>query len=111
MLQVKTKQLLGDIDELKEELYEYVDVLKGEQESPIQESVTSLFELATAYYVRAKEIEMVIYDAEMDSEKEYTKFRTGFLMKRKLNYSKRQKNLGSRLVTAHKDQLEEFLRG
>lgn len=108
MLKVKTGALLGDIDELKTEIYDYIDVLKGDAPSPLDDSLLDMMEVSTAYYVRLKEIEVMILDAESDGDNTLKAFRTGFL-RSAIELFKAVKDLGSRRVTAAKDLMEDML--
>lgn len=51
---------------VSEELITYTDVLLGRKQPPVDYGVSTLAELSSAYYARAKEIEMSILRAERD---------------------------------------------
>lgn len=99
---VMTGMGLGSVEDLHDELMGYVAVLKGEHPSPIESPYLSLAEVATAYFVRAQEIDMRIHAAEregvVDRGSAYYKFRTGEL-RSFLELSKKAAELGSRRLT------------
>lgn len=85
------------------------DVLLGHKEPPIDKGVLTLFEVADAYFARAKEMEQVIMRAEADGQvirgsKTY-KFRTGEL-RSFIEMSKGAAELGSRRVTYWRSLME-----
>ena len=53
-----------NVNEMSRELSEYVDILLGRIEPPIDAGVLTLMECAEAFHARAKEMEMEILDAE-----------------------------------------------
>ena len=93
---------LAPIDELKAELQEYVDVLLGRLPSPIESPYLALCEVATSYYGRALEMDMLILEGERLGEIEkgsgYYRFRVGIL-RDFIELSKRAAELGSRRLT------------
>ncbi len=93
---------IGSVDDLRDELLEYADVLLGRQEPPINSPYLSLAEVATAYYCRAREIEMLIYEAEREGAvlrgMPLYRFRTGALASF-IELSKKMADLGSRRLT------------
>ena len=72
------------IRNFENEIEAYTDVLFGRTESPVEAGVSSLYEIAVAYYARAKEIEMYCkkFESGIDIGKTkhpLYKFRTGQL--------------------------------
>lgn len=102
LTQVNVGLGLGDIEALRDELLGYTDVLLGRAAPPIDSPYLGLAEVATAYYCRAREIEMHIYDAEREGTvlrgMPLYKFRTGQLTSF-LELSKKMADLGSRRLT------------
>lgn len=99
---IKVGHELKNLKQVQDELQEYVDVLFGRKPAPIDEGVDTLLEIATAYYSRAKEIEMKLHQLEsngviLKGSKHY-KFRTGEL-RSCLELLKAQVELGSRRIT------------
>jgi len=81
----------------------------GRKEPPINNGVITLFEVADAYFARAKELEQIIMRAEADGavlrgSKTY-KFRTGEL-RSFIELAKGAAELGSRRVTYWKSLME-----
>lgn len=111
LTQVNVGLGLGNIEALRDELIGYADVLLGRSEPPIDSPYLGLAEVATAYYCRAREIEMHIYDAEREGSvlrgMPLYKFRTGQLASF-LELSKKMADLGSRRLT--QEQLIASLR-
>src|SRR5690242_6367797 len=74
---------LPPLDDLYDELMGYANVLAGRADSPVESPYLGLMEVAVAYYARACEIEMMIFEGEHNKEilkgSEYYKFRTGQL--------------------------------
>lgn len=93
---------LADIDELLDEFLSYVDVLLGRVEPPIESPYLQLAEVATAYYARALEVDMLIHAKERCGEihrgSPYYKFRTGEL-RSFTEMAKKCAELGSRRLT------------
>lgn len=100
---------LPDLSRLRRELRDMVNVLMGREEPPINAGVLTLQEVATAYYCRAKEIEMRLHKAEAEGTvmrgSAHYKFRTGEL-RDFIELSNRAADLGSRRVTAAQLELE-----
>lgn len=99
---IKVGHELKNLDQVRKELQEYVDILFGRKPSPLPDNVDTLLELATAYYARGKEIEMKLHQLEsngviLKGSKHY-KFRTGEL-RSCLELLKSQVDLGSRRIT------------
>lgn len=93
---------LPPVDALWSEIAQYVDILLGREESPINSPYLSLAECATAYYSRAQEIDMLIHAAEREGAvmkgSSYYKFRTGEL-RSFIELAKKCAELGSRRLT------------
>lgn len=89
-------------EEIYEELQGYTDVLLGRKESPIESPYLSLAEVATAYYARACELDMIIHAAEdtkaVRRGDQYYRIRTGVL-RTFIEMSKKMADLGSRRLT------------
>lgn len=87
---------------MAEELLDYVDVLMGRADPPIESPYLSLAEVAAAYHSRAREIEMLIHMGEDAKEirrgDPYYKFRTGTL-RSFIELVRKQYDLGSRRLT------------
>lgn len=93
---------LPDADDVRDELLEYCDVLLGRKPAPINSPYLALGEIATAYYARAQEIDMLIHEAERDGTvmkgSDLYKVRVGAL-RSFIEMSKRMAELGSRRLT------------
>lgn len=93
---------LPHVDELKDELLHYANVLLGRVPSPIESPYLTMQEVATAYHSRACEIEMMIHDGEREGVvmrgSDLYKFRTGSLASF-ISMAKRVADLGSRRLT------------
>ena len=94
---------LKNLDQVRQELQEYIDILFGRTKSPLPEdNVETLLELASAYYARGKEIEMKLHQLESNGvilkDSKHYKFRTGEL-RSCLEILKSQVDLGSRRIT------------
>jgi hypothetical protein len=91
-------------EELKDELIAYTDVLLGRVPPPVDSPYLDLMEVASAYYARALEIEMLIFNQEHDPTSPVirghplNKFRTGQL-RSFIEMAKRLADLGSRRLT------------
>lgn len=105
---------LDDVDSLWDELQGYIDVLLGREEPPISSPYLALAECATAYYMRAMEIDARIHAAERAGDvmrgSPYYRFRTGEL-RSFIDLAKRAAELGSRRLTQeqllHDQRFEE----
>lgn len=93
---------LPSVDECKDELLEYCDVLLGRVDPPVDHGVMSLLEVADAYHARALEMEMRIHEAERTGNvvkgSDYYRFRTGAL-RSFIALSKSAAERGSRRLT------------
>ena len=100
---------MPSLSELREELSEYVEVLLGRKEAPIDNGVLTLMEYANACYSRAMEMNMLILRGEtngtiLKGTAPY-KFRTGEL-RTFIELAKGAMDLGSRRLTAAQLALE-----
>jgi len=89
-------------DEITEELLGYCDVLLGRVDPPVESPYLSLAEIATAYYARACEIDMLIHEQERKGVvirgHALYRVRTGAL-RSFIEMSKKMSDLGSRRLT------------
>lgn len=89
-------------DEIKDELLGYCDVLLGRKNPPVDSPYLGLCEIATAYYARACEIDMLIHEEERNGRvirgSAYYRLRTGAL-RSFLEMSRKMADLGSRRLT------------
>lgn len=87
---------------MRQELDEYISVLMGRSEPPIDNGELTLMEYSNAVYSRALELTMMIQRAETDGQvlkgSKYYKFRTGEL-RSFTELALRAIDLGSRRVT------------
>lgn len=95
---------------MKFELAEYVDILLGREDPPVDVGVMTLMELAEAFHARAKEIEMEILEMEAEGavlpKSRTYKFRTGYL-RSFIELASKSIDLGSRRVTHEQYLLRE----
>jgi len=100
---------LPTLTSLQSELQDMMDVLLGRIEPPIDTGVSSLMEVADAYFARASEIAMLILGKEREGNlsraSKYVKFRTGEL-RHFLEVAKRASELGSRRITVRQLTME-----
>jgi len=89
-------------DEIKEELLGYCDVLLGRVDPPVDSPYLALAEIATAYYARGCELDMLIHEEERSGRvirgHALYRVRTGAL-RSFLEMSKKMSDLGSRRLT------------
>lgn len=89
-------------DEIKDELLAYCDVLLGRTDPPVDSPYLGLAEIATSYYARACELDMLIHEKERTHQvvrgTDYYRLRTGAL-RSFLEMSKKMADLGSRRLT------------
>lgn len=89
-------------DEIFDELTEYCDVLLGRKPPPTDAPYLGLAEIATAYYARACELDMLIHEQERKGVvirgHALYRVRTGAL-RSFLEMSKKMADLGSRRLT------------
>ena len=99
---VLTKLGLPTIAEMEAEMDEMVDVLMGRVPSPIESPYLAMQEVATAYYARGQEWDILIHRGELEGEirrgSAYYKFRTGQL-RSFLELAKKCAELGSRRLS------------
>lgn len=102
---VRTQLGLKPVDDLFEEIMGYTDELLGRCEASIDSPYLALLEVATAYYCRAQEIDMLIHEGErkgvIAKGSPYYKFRTGEL-RSFFEIAKRSAELGSRRLSAER---------
>jgi hypothetical protein len=93
---------LPSADELMDEFLGYTNVLLGRADPPIDSPYLALMEIASAYYARALEVEMLIHHEEQQHRvirgHPLYKFRTGQL-RAFTEMAKRLADLGSRRLT------------
>tara|TARA_B100000287_G_scaffold134433_1_gene126362 strand:- start:2018 stop:2386 length:369 start_codon:yes stop_codon:yes gene_type:complete len=117
MLQVNFNKIehignsLDSVVKLEREIEEYTDILFGRQPSPMQDGISTLYELAVAYYARAKEIEMYCkkFESGIDVGKTrhpFYKFRVGQLNVF-IEMTKEIIKLGSRRITLAQMMIQE----
>jgi hypothetical protein len=101
---------VNDIDSMRTEIKGYIDVFFGRVSMPIDVGINSLYEVAVAYYSRAKELELSIKEMEnkglIDKSSPIYKFRTGELSSF-IDIAKEQTRLGSRRITVASMVLRE----
>lgn len=102
LTEVPTGVNLPPPDEIRDELLGYCDVLLGRVAPPIDSPYLGMCEVATAYYARACELDMLIHEEERSGKvirgTGYYRLRTGAL-RSFLEMSKRMADLGSRRLT------------
>ena len=106
-----TGQTMDMVRNFERELENYTDVIFGRKESPVNESISTMYEVAVAYYARAKEIEMFCKKLESGIDVGKTrhpiyKFRTGQLNVF-IELVKELSKLGSRRITVAQMMLAE----
>jgi hypothetical protein len=93
---------LPEPDALHDEFIGYVDVLLGRQPAPVESPYLQLAEVATAYFARGQEIDMLIHAGEREGKihrgSPYYRFRTGEL-RAFLEMAKKCAELGSRRLS------------
>ena len=101
---VETIQGLGSVEEIQDELLGYANVILGRADPPMELDgyYLDLMEVASAYYARAKEIEMLILWEEQQRRvirgSAYYRLRTGQL-RSFIEMSKMMADLGSRRLS------------
>ena len=89
-------------EEIMDELLGYCDILLGRVEPPVTSPYLQLAELASAYYARACELDMLLHEEERAARvirgMDYYQLRTGAL-RSFLEMSKKMADLGSRRLT------------
>ena len=104
-------QTMDMVRNFERELENYTDVIFGRKESPVNEGISTMYEVAVAYYARAKEIEMFCKKLESGIDVGKTrhpiyKFRTGQLNVF-IELVKELSKLGSRRITVAQMMLAE----
>jgi|SRR5262245_61002501 len=108
---VEVLEGLGSVEELHEELLGYANIILGRADPPTdQDSYLDLMEVASAYYARAKEIDMLIHWEEQQRRvirgSPYYKLRTGQL-RSFIEMAKMMADLGSRRLTNERLMYEQ----
>lgn len=102
LIDVEIEIGLPPVEDLSDEIQHMTNVILGRLDSPIGSPYLALAEVATAYYCRAQEIDMLIHRAEREGAimrgSPLYKFRTGEL-RAFIELSKRAAELGSRRLT------------
>ena len=102
------------IDEIRNELDDYTDILMGREEPDHHYGYMSLMEVADAYFSRAQELTMLIQRAEADGvvtkSSPYYKLRTGEL-RTFTEMAKRAADLGSRRLSAAQLEFDQATYG
>lgn len=103
---VEVLEGLPSVEELHDELLAYANVILGRADPPTEmDSMLDLMEIASAYYARAKEIDMLIHWEEQNRRvirgSAYYKFRTGQL-RSFIEMAKMMADLGSRRLSAER---------
>tara|TARA_R100000742_G_C4274852_1_gene95023 strand:- start:832 stop:1224 length:393 start_codon:yes stop_codon:yes gene_type:complete len=106
-----TGQTMDMVRNFEKELENYTDVIFGRKESPVNEGISTMYEISVAYYARAKEIEMFCKKLESGIDVGKTrhpiyKFRTGQLNVF-IEMVKELSKLGSRRITVAQMMLAE----
>ncbi len=108
--QLRLPSGLAKVDELRDELDDFMDVLMGRVDPPIDNGPMTLMEFANAAYSRAVEITMLIQRGEADGfvqkNSAHYRFRTGEL-RNFVELATKAIDLGSRRVTASKMAYEQ----
>ena len=102
---------MEQVRSFERELESYNNVIFGREDTPISNGVSTMYELAVAYYARAKEIEMYCkkFESGIDIGKTkhpIYKFRTGQLNVF-IEMVKELAKLGSRRITVAQMMLQE----
>ena len=109
-LVVTVPSSINDLETIRTEIKNYIDVLLHREPLPVNVGVNSLYEVAVAYYSRGKEIELNIKEMEnkghINRNSPLSKFRTGELAAF-LDMAKEQCRLGSRRITVASMILQE----
>jgi hypothetical protein len=98
---------------MKQELMSMTDVLLGREPAPIDTGASTLMEVAEAFHARAREMSMLLKDAEAEGAvlkgTAAYKFRTGML-RDFIQLVERSVDLGSRRITVAQleARLQEF---
>jgi hypothetical protein len=96
-----------DLNDMRKELDDYVAVLLGRIDPPIDNGVSTLMEVSEAFHARAREMEMMLWRAETDGTilkgSKHARFRTTEL-RSFLELTKRTIEVGNRLITLELEQ-------
>lgn len=101
-------------DDIMEELKEMLSVLLGRTTPPHDSGVFTMMEVANAYYARASELTILIYEGErngvISSSSNLSRLRKSEL-RTFLDLCKREIDLGSRRLSHEQYKLEALTRG
>lgn len=93
---------LPSLEQLEHEIDEMVDVLMARVDAPVESPYLALMEVATAYFARAQEIDLLIHRAEREGVvfrgTDYYRFRTGEL-RSFIELARKCAELGSRRLS------------
>lgn len=110
LTEVPVSDNLPSAEEIEDELLQYCDVLLGRADPPVESPYLGLAEIATAYYARALEIDMLIHMEERLGEVTRAhplyRVRTGSL-RSFIEMAKKMADLGSRRLTQEQLLAEE----
>ena len=102
---VRTIQGLPPLEALEEEMDEYVAIIGGHKDAPIDAGPLTFMEVADAYHSRARSVEALIYRGERNGRiprnSPYYKFRTGELQSY-ISLFRHATELGGRRLTYEK---------
>lgn len=102
LFKVPTEYGLKEVEAMSAELHEYLDVLREHTDSPVDEGVMTLMEVAGAYYARAVEMKLRIQQLERLGKasrgSQLYKFRNGEL-RTFIELCEKSMTLGSRRLT------------
>lgn len=111
---VEIPEGVENLTKMSEELIDMSNVLLGRVLPPLDAGVSTLLELADAYYARAAEMTMLIQKAEregrVDKNSPFYKFRTGEL-RTFMDLAKRSAETGSRRLTKEQLHYQQVIRG
>jgi len=93
---------LPTVDRINREIEEYTDVLLGRVDPPVDSPYLQLMEVAAAYYARARELEILIFEGEQNGSIKkgdpHYRVRTGQLNSF-IEMARKMFDLGSRRLT------------
>lgn len=110
LTEVPVSDNLPTPEEIEDELLQYCDVLLGREDPPVHSPYLGLAEVATAYYARALELDMLIHmeerAAQLSRSHPLYRVRTGSL-RSFIEMAKKMSDLGSRRLTQEQLLSEE----
>lgn len=102
---VRTIQGLPGLPALEQEFDEYVAILAGDKDAPVDAGPLTFMEISDAYHARARTVEALIYRGERNGRipknSPYYKFRTGELQSY-ISLFRNATELGGRRMTFEK---------